>query len=128
MLSELERFTRWVRSRSWGTSTWKDYGSDLRLFVRTVGDLPVEQVTAQDIDRFVNLQIEHGLKPTTINRRLAAIVSLYTFLSDENDELVCPVIPRRHYLREPQRLPRPAGEDNLRKFFSAIEGQTSLSQ
>ena len=31
------------------------------------------------------------------------------------------MIPRRHYLREPQRLPRPVKEDDLRDFFAVIE-------
>ena len=32
-------------------------------------------------------------------------------------DLVCPVMPRRHHLREPQRLPRPMHENDLRQFF-----------
>lgn len=31
------------------------------------------------------------------------------------------MLPRRHYLREPQRLPRPVKEDDLRLFFAVIE-------
>ena len=39
----------------------------------------------------------------------------------EDDDLVCPVFPRRHHLREPQRLPRPVQEADLREFFAVIE-------
>jgi len=39
MLAEIERFVNWVRRRSNGTHTWKNYVSDLRLFVKSVGDL-----------------------------------------------------------------------------------------
>ena len=59
------------------------------------------------MDRFVAEQVGRGLKPPTVNRRLAAITSFYTFLADEDPELVCPVLPRRHGLKERQRLPRP---------------------
>jgi site-specific recombinase XerD len=52
---------------------------------------------------------------------LAAITSLYTFLSDEDADLVCPVLPHRHGLKEPQRLPRPVQEDDLHEFFAVIE-------
>jgi site-specific recombinase XerD len=31
------------------------------------------------------------------------------------------VLPRRHFLRQPQRLPRPVKEDDLRAFFAVIE-------
>ena len=39
---------------------------------------------------------------------------------------MCPIIPRRHYLREPQRLPRPVQEGALGAFFAAIEAEPVL--
>ena len=125
MLVEIECFVNWVRRRSPGTCTWKSYSSDLRLFVEAVGNHPPEQVTYCDIDQFVALQIERHLKPTTINRRLAAVISFYAFLSEENSNLICPVIPKRHRLREPQRLPRSVSKDDLHKFFSVFETDCS---
>ncbi len=73
------------------------------------------------MDRFVSHQIDQGFKSSTINRRLAAVVSFYRYLIKEGRADTCPVLPRRHYLREPQRLPRPVSEQDLRKFFGAIE-------
>jgi site-specific recombinase XerD len=66
-------------------------------------------------------QCERGFKPATVNRRLAAILAFYLFLSDEDDGLICPVLYHRHHLREPQRLPRPVQEQDLRQFFAVIE-------
>jgi site-specific recombinase XerD len=120
MLAEIERFVNWVRRRSPSARTWRDYGYDLRFFVEAVGNRPPNEITFRDIDAFVSQQSERGFKPSTINRRLAAVLSLYAFLSDEDTGLVCPVIPRRHFLREPQRLPRPVQESDLRKFFAVI--------
>jgi site-specific recombinase XerD len=48
-------------------------------------------------------------------------MSLYTFLSDEEPELVCPVLPHRHTLRERQRLPRPVPQEDIRRFFAVID-------
>jgi site-specific recombinase XerD len=120
MLSEIEGFVNWVRRRSPEARTWKDYGYDLRLFVEVVGDKALSEVTFRDIDRFVAVQSEKGFKPSTINRRLASVVSLYGFLSTEEETLVCPVHFHRHHVREPQRLPRPVGEEELRRFFAVI--------
>ncbi len=47
-------------------------------------------------------------------------MALYLFLSDEDETIVCPVLPRRHHLREPQRLPRPVPEQDLQQFFAVI--------
>jgi site-specific recombinase XerD len=120
MLSQIEEFVNWVRRRNPAARTWRDYGYDLHSFAAVVGDRPPGEITFRDVDRFVSLLAERGLQPATVNRRLAAILSLYAFLSDEDSELVCPVIPRRHCLREPQRLPRPVQEEVLQRFFKAI--------
>jgi site-specific recombinase XerD len=127
MLAEVERFVNWVRRRSPDAHTWRDYRCDLNFFIASVGDRPPREITFQDIDRFVNRQSEQGFKPATINRRLAAIASLYAFLMPEDDKLVCPVYPRRHQLREPKRLPRPVPEADLRAFFAAIDNTRDLA-
>ena len=121
MLSEMEQFVNWTRRRSPGARTWKDYGYDLRFFMQVVGDRALREITFRDIDRFVAVQSEKGFKPSTINRRLAAVISLYGFFSAEDDELVCPVNFRRHHIREPQRLPRPVEEEGLKRFFAVID-------
>ena len=120
MLVQIEEFVNWVRRRNPEARTWKDYGYDLRFFVEVVGDRPPEEITFRDVDQFVSVQGDRGFKATTINRRLAAVMALYMFLSEEDDALVCPVLPRRHHLREPQRLPRPMQEIDLKHFFAVI--------
>jgi len=121
MLAEIERFVHWARRRSPQARTWKDYKYDLRLFARFMGDRRLNEVTFRDIDGFVAFQAGKGFQPTTINRRLATVVSLYSFFSDEDSQLVCPVIPKRHHVREPYRLPRPVGDKDLGKFFASVD-------
>lgn len=120
MLAEIERFVNWVRRRNPEAHTWRDYHCDLLIFHQAVGDCLPKEVTFREIDHFVASQSERGFKPSTINRRLACIVALYAFLAPEDDGLVCPVHHHRHHLREPQRLPRPVQEEDLRQFFAVI--------
>jgi site-specific recombinase XerD len=127
MLAEIERFVNWTRRHSPEAHTWRDYCCDLQLFVECVGERAPREVTFHDVDRFVARQSEKGYKPTTINRRLAAVISLYAFLAPEDETLVCPVLPRRHHLREPQRLPRPVQESDLRRFFAVIRDPRDLA-
>jgi site-specific recombinase XerD len=121
MLSEIDQFVNWVRRRNPNARTWKDYSYDLRQFADLIGDLPAASITFRDIDRFVNHQVSRGFQPTTINRRLATLLSFYTFLSAEEPTLLCPVLPKRHLLRERERLPRPVQPEQLKAFFEAIE-------
>lgn len=120
MLSQIEDFVNWVRRRNPQARTWRDYSYDLTRFVETLGDRSPSEITFRDIDLFVARQREKGHQPATVNRRLAAILALFSYLADEDPDLVCPVIPRRHFLRQPQRLPRPVQEETLRAFFAAI--------
>ena len=121
MLAEINRFVNWVRRRNPDARTWRDYSYDLKQFAAVVGDRPPNTITFHDVDRFVIEQAARGFQSATINRRLAAVMSLYTFLSDDDPPLVCPVLPHRHGLKEPQRLPRPVQPDDLTKFFAVIE-------
>jgi len=120
MVVEIDHFVNWLHRRNAQARTWRDYTYDLKQFVEVVGDQSPGSVSFHDVDRFVMQQAEHGFKPATINRRLAAIMSLYMFLSDEDPTLVCPVLPHRHGRRDPQRLPRPVPPDDLHKFFAVI--------
>ncbi len=120
MLTEINCFINWQRRRNTTARTWRDYSYDLKQFVAVVGDQPPGSVTFQDVDQFITLQASRGYKPSTINRRLAAISSMYAFLSDEDPTLMCPVLPHRHSLREPQRLPRPVLQSDLEKFFAEV--------
>jgi site-specific recombinase XerD len=120
MLAEIERFVDWVQMRSPQARTWRDYKCDLAIFMNILEGRKPEEIRPQHMDDFVNLQVSKGYKPRTINRRLAAVTSFFTFLNREGKQLICPVLPKRHYLREPQRLPRPVNEPDLRKFFSSI--------
>jgi site-specific recombinase XerD len=120
MLAEMERFVNWTRRRSPEARTWKDYGYDLRFFMDVVGDRSLKDITFKDIDQFIAVQSEKAFKPSTINRRLASVVSLYSFLAAEDEDLACPVIVRRHHVREHERLPRPVPEEDLKWFFAAI--------
>lgn len=120
MIADIERFINWVRMRSPQARTWRDYQCDLALFKTRMGERRIEDIRPRDVDEYLRVLVEAGYKPSTVNRRLAAVTSLYVYLLESGRQISNPVIPRRHYVKEPQRLPRPVNEQELRKFFSAI--------
>jgi site-specific recombinase XerD len=127
MLQEIEQFIDWVRMRSPVAKTWRDYRCDLELFQMSIGDQNLCEIRPRDVDRFVNHQIERSFKPSTINRRLAAVVSFYRYLIKEGKASACPVLPKRHYIRQPQRLPRPVDRQDLQKFFGTVRDDRDLA-
>lgn len=104
MYDEIQSFVNWLRRRNQHARTWRDYGYYLKQFMAVVDVQPPANITLKDIDRFVTAQVAHDFKPATVNRQLAAIMSLYTFLADETPDLVCPILPHRHLLYQPQRF------------------------
>jgi site-specific recombinase XerD len=122
MKKEVEQFIQWVRMRNPQAKTWRDYQCDMNLFLEVAGRREAAKVRARDVDEFVNVQIARGFKPSTVNRRLAAVASFYAYLNMTDKQFPSPVIPRRHYLPQPQRLPRPVSETDLSLFFNAVGG------
>jgi site-specific recombinase XerD len=122
MLPEIERFQRWLRRKAPHASTPKHYGNDLELFFAWLRK-PLEEVRVADVDSFIECCQQEGLALTTINRRLAALRSFYHFLIIESETtLKNPVIPKRHFIRLGQHLPRDIQDPVVEKLFSVITG------
>ncbi|MBI5032086.1 MAG: site-specific integrase [Chloroflexi bacterium] len=120
MLPEVERFGKWLRRRNPHASTHIHYTSDLELFFTWL-DKPLTQVSVTDIDRFIEHSQTQGHANATINRRLAAIRSLYHFLAFELDNAPRnPVVPKRHMIQLGRRLPRDVEDAVVEKLFAVI--------
>ncbi len=120
MLSEIARFKKWLRRKAPHATTPVHYGNDLELFFIWLRKRP-KDVTVRDIDAFIEYSLQEGHASTTIKRRLAALSSFYHFLAIEREEAPKnPVLPRRHFLRVGERLPRDLQDDTVEKLFSVI--------
>jgi len=120
MLPEIESFVRWLRRKSPQSSTALHYGSDLKLFFAWIKK-PCMDVKVQDIDAFIEHSQEAGHSIGTVNRRLCALRSFYQFMfvHDEN-AIGNPVIPKRHFIRCGEQLPRDVEDGVLEKLFAVI--------
>lgn len=112
--------------------TWINYAHDLKVFFHTIQQ-PLEAVNRQSCVRFMEAQDLAGLSSLTINRRLAAISSLFMELNLIDPERFPqnPVAPLRFkkgtrqkslslYRRQPQRVPNVIAEEDLHAFFTAL--------
>jgi site-specific recombinase XerD len=122
MLPEIARFQKWLRRKSPLASTSKHYGNDLDLFFAWLQKAPHE-VRVIDVDRFIEHYQQEGYALNTINRRLAALRSFYAFINMESDQpFKNPVIPKRHFVRLGQILPRDIQDPLVERLFSVIRG------
>lgn len=120
MKKDIRNFIDWIRLRNPFAKTWRDYQCDLELFRVFTNGSKIETIRKKDIDDFIYAQIDKGHKSSTVNRRLSSIASFYGYIKSTGRKVICPVSLRRHYLPEPQRLPRPVHNDSLKLFFAQI--------
>jgi site-specific recombinase XerD len=120
MLPEIESFVSWLRRKAPNASTAVHYGSDLRLFFAWL-QKPYEEVKVQDIDAFIEHSQKIGHAIGTINRRVCALRSFYQFLIMlDASAPTNPVIPKRHFIRPGERLPRDVEDKGLEALFAVI--------
>ena len=120
MIPEIEEFLGWLRRKSPESSTAVHYGNDLKLFFTWLGKA-CSDVMVQDIDAFIEYSLSKGLAITTVNRRLCALRSFYHFLAIQSDGAPRnPVIPRRHFIRRGEHLPRDIEDSLLEGLFAVI--------
>jgi site-specific recombinase XerD len=120
MVSEIDRFGKWLRRRSPHSTTHRHYTSDLTLFFAWAGTAP-SAVGLRDVDAYVEHCQGLGHAVATVNRRLAALGAFYRFLALESDDAPPnPVLPHRHFVRQGRRLPRDVQDDDLARLFAVI--------
>jgi site-specific recombinase XerD len=120
MLPEVAAFQKWLRRKFPHTSTPIHYVSDVQLFFQWLNK-PPEEVTLHDVDAFIEHSQGQGHRTATINRRLAALRTFYNFLSLEAEAAPAnPVLPKRHFIRQGERLPRDVEDRELERLFSVI--------
>ena len=113
-------------------NTWVSYAHDLQVFFRVIPKLP-ETVTRADCLAFMKQQDEAGCSDATINRRLAALSSLFNelWLVDPLRFPQNPVHPRQArqelhrrsqslYRRQSQHLPQILAAHELHTFLSTV--------
>ena len=123
MLSDIQQFQKWLRRKAPNSSTHIHYTSDLKLFFGWLSK-PANEVNVRDVDAFIEHCQDEGYAIATINRRLAALRSFYQFLAMMfEDAPANPVRPKRHFIRQGQRLPRDVQDHDLERLFAVIQSQ-----
>ena len=124
MIKAKERFSRYLHNRFSDRSTPKHYLNDLEMFIQVVGTKPAGEVTSADVEHFVAQQVEKGLSPATIKRRLATMRTFFEYMASEapDEPWPNPVKWRWHGVKEVQYLPRDASDADVARLFAVIEG------
>ncbi len=118
----LQQFEQHLRRRSPERSTPIHYVSDVRQFQQFCPK-PWSEVTRADVEAFVDHGLKQGWKPTTLQRRVAALKVFFDFCADESEQVdrPNPVQPSRHAPRRGERLPRDLPDDLVERLWMLID-------
>jgi len=122
MINVIVNFRRYLKRRNYSPHSVKYYLNILKHFVLWL-DVPLEQVTAQKIDDYIDYLHEKRMQATSINCYLAIIRVFYDYLKyEEKIPLVNP-IKTGCRLRVPRPLPRFLREEEIEQFFDVIQSK-----
>jgi len=111
-------------------NTWVSYTHDLKLFFAVVGKHPAA-VSRSDCLDFMSQHVQTSYSNATINRRLAAVSSLFNELCllDPEQYPRNPVFMRQQstsrrkqslYRKQPQHLPKVVAQEELQSFLKIL--------
>jgi len=121
MKQSIDQFEQYIKSRYPNSMTARHYVYDLRQFNRLTNKSP-RAIAGEDVERFVEDQLERGLAATTVNRRLAALHEFFEYLAEESqeEEWPNPVNWKRHKVKAGKPLPRDVSEPEIERLFAQI--------
>ena len=93
--------------------------STLRRFVLWL-DVPVEEATNKKILHYIDVLLDQGLQPKTINCHLDSIRGFYECLRDVENIPIANPVRRGYILRLPRPLPRYLRDEEVGKLFEVI--------
>ena len=114
-------YRRYLKRRNYSHHTLKTYLNKLRQFVLWV-DVPLEHVSYQKINVYIDYLMAKRLRPETINCHLKSIRRFYSYLRDEEQIAMSNPVKTGCKLRISQPLPRHLKDEEVLRFFNVIKG------
>jgi len=119
----VEQYLRNQYRRNLRPSTMRNSFRTICSFLRAVkkwGKNHLEQISREDLAKFVEHEQDRGSKPSTVRMRLACVKAFMRFLIE--DDVIDPdVISKRMIIKVPDSLPRAIEPDDEDKLFSVID-------
>ena len=113
-------YRRYLKRRNYSQHTLKTYLNKLRQFVLWV-DVPLEHVSYQKINVYIDYLMAKRLRPETINCHLKSIRRFYSYLRDEEQIAISNPVKTGCKLRSSQPLPKHLRDQEVVQLFNVIK-------
>ena len=115
-------YRRHLKRRNYSAHTVKNYLNTLRHFVLWV-DVPIEQVTDNNINAYIDYLLGKRLAPKTINCHLGSIRGFYNYLRKQQNIAVTNPVKRGTLLRLSRPLPKHLKDEDVFNLFAVINSK-----
>lgn len=120
MTNVIINFRRYIKRRNYSPHTVKYYLSVIKQFVLWL-NVPLEQVSVDKIEDYIDYLHQKRMQPASINLYLAIIRVFYNYLKYEEKVNLLNPVKANCRLRVPRPLPRAMREDQVDRFFEVIK-------
>lgn len=118
-----EQYLRYQYRRNLRPSTMRNSFRTIRFFLRLLkawGKADLEQISREDLAKFVEHEQDRGSKASTVRMRLACVKALMRFLV-EGGVVHADVLSKRMSIKVPDSLPRAMEREDEEKLISVID-------
>ncbi len=120
---ELEAFLIWMKDAGYTIHTQKNYTGDVKQFLRTLRDKPLDQVKKIHVMSYLSKAREGGAGDSTRNRKHAAVNSFFRALQEFELCSTNPAAGIKKAKTEKNRMPVYLDEKDIQPFLLAVEGK-----
>ena len=112
-------YSRFLKRTNCANGTIKNYMNSLKNFAIWI-DLPIEEVTNQHIQAYIDSLLDKRLKPKTINNNLDSIRGFYNYLQNEEKAVNSNPVKKGYCLRLGRPLPKHLRDEQVQEILGFI--------
>ena len=113
-------YRRFLKRKNCAKGTIKNYMNSLKNFAIWI-DLPIEEVTNQHIQAYIDCLLDKRLRPKTINNNLDSIRGFYNYLQNEEKAVNSNPVKKGYCLRLGRPLPKHLRDEQAQEIFKFIK-------
>jgi len=114
----LKEFILQLQLKKYSHSTIKTYTNEFSQLLQKLGSFPVQQLTPEQMKRYMEACVRQGLSENTLHSRLNALKFYYEQVLKKDKFFWEIPRPKKRFI-----LPKVLGEDELGKLFNALENK-----
>ena len=113
-------YRHFLKRKNCAKGTIKNYMNSLKNFAIWI-DLPIEEVTNQHIQAYIDCLLDKRLRPKTINNNLDSIRGFYNYLQNEEKAVSSNPVKKGYCLRLGRSLPKHLRYEQAQEIFKFIK-------